>query len=142
MIYARVDLSQTHYTEVDNYKFICNPDIDWLNDIYRKYCLYKNFHSVMPIFNSEYTDNQNDVIGYYDNERLIAFSLLRRFDKSNVEALQFAWDYQNPNLRLGISSLKNECAVYKKLGFRYLYLGHADEYKKKIQGFEILGKAV
>ena len=40
---------------------------------------------------------------------------------------------------LGIKSLKNECAIYKKRGFDYLYLGQADHYKTKIDGFEILG---
>jgi arginyl-tRNA--protein-N-Asp/Glu arginylyltransferase len=93
----------------------------------------------MPIFNSEFTDPKNDVIGYYDNQQLVAFSLLRRFDNENVEAVQFAWNYNNPNLSLGINSLKSECAIYKELGFKYLYLGGADEYKKKIDGFELLG---
>jgi hypothetical protein len=93
----------------------------------------------MPIFASEYTDSKSDVIGYYNNEKLVAFSLIKRYSDVEAECVQFAWDYVNPNLRLGISSLKNECAVYKRLGFRYLYLGGADEYKKNIDGFEILG---
>lgn len=93
----------------------------------------------MPIFDSEYIDQRNDVIGYWHNDKLVAFSLLRRYDYINVEAVQFAWDYQEPKLELGISSLKNECAYYKQQGFQYLYLGGADEYKKKIRGFEILG---
>jgi hypothetical protein len=29
--------------------------------------------------------------------------------------------------------------MYKKRGFEYLYLGEADPYKTKIDGFEILG---
>jgi hypothetical protein len=89
--------------------------------------------------NIEFNDNKNDVIGYYENTKLVAFSLLRRYDTDNVEAIQFAWNYENPSLQLGIESLKSECAFYKDLGFRYLYLGGADEYKKKIDGFEILG---
>jgi hypothetical protein len=93
----------------------------------------------MPIFDSQYTDKSNDIIGYYDQDQLVAFSLIRRFDNKNSECLQFAWNYQNPRLRLGIESLKNECAIYRNLGFEYLYLGFADEYKKEISGFEILG---
>ena len=93
----------------------------------------------MPIFAEEYTDAKNDVLGYYDNEKLVAFSLLRCYNSKNVEAIQFAWDYENPALGLGIRSLKNECAIYKKRGFDYLYLGQADDYKAKINGFEILG---
>ena len=93
----------------------------------------------MPIFNSQYTDSSNDVIGYYDQNQLVAFSLIKRFDDKNAECLQFAWDYQNPGLRLGIESLKNECAIYRNRRFDYLYLGTADNYKKEIMGFEILG---
>jgi hypothetical protein len=35
--------------------------------------------------------------------------------------------------------MKTECAIYKSRGFRYLYLEQAHEYKKEIDGFEILG---
>lgn len=93
----------------------------------------------MPIFPEEYSEPNNDVIGYYDNTKLVAFSLIHRYNNKNAEAIQFAWDYSNPKLKLGITSLKNECAVYKARGFDYLYLGGADEYKRQIDGFEILG---
>lgn len=139
MLYARIILDKTNYNELSNYKFIKDQNIEELNLIYRKYCRYKQFKSVMPIFDSEYSDEKTDIVGYYDNTSLIAFSLLRKFDNANVEAVQFAWDYANPKLALGIKSLKNECAIYKKLGFKYLYIGGADEYKKQIDGFEILG---
>ena len=92
----------------------------------------------MPIFNSEYTDLKNDLIGYYDKEKLIAFSLIRIHDRENIESIQFAWNYENPKLRLGIKSLKHECALYKKMGYKYYYLGQATEYKK-IDGYEELG---
>ena len=139
-MYARIDLSQTDYPLLDTaWSVIQIPDPQQLNEIYTKYCRYKQFKSVMPIFDSEYIDQRNDVIGYWYNDKLVAFSLLRRYDYINVEAVQFAWDYAEPKLGLGISSLKNECAYYKQRGFQYLYLGGADEYKKKIQGFETLG---
>jgi hypothetical protein len=92
----------------------------------------------MPIFDSEYTNISNDVIGYRQNDKLIAFSIITKYDKDNIEAVQFAWDYKNPELRLGIESLKNECAIYKARGFKYLYLGEAAEYKN-IDGYELLG---
>lgn len=110
-----------------------------LQNIYKQYCEYKNFDSVMPIFYNEFYDLNNDIISYHDSD-LIGFSLIRKYDEENVEALQFAWNYQNPKLRLGIESLKHECAFYKSLGFKYFYLGSADEYKNEINGFEILGK--
>jgi hypothetical protein len=139
MTYARINLLQTNYNKLSNFQFIKHINNFELQKIYKEYCDYKNFKSVMPIFDSEFFDQKNDVIGYYDGDVLVAFSLLRRYDNENVEAIQFAWDYKTPKLRLGIDSLKSECAVYKELGFKYLYLGGADEYKKKIDGFEILG---
>lgn len=143
MIYARIDLSKTRYEKMSTARFIDRVDIQQLNGIYATYCRYKKFASVMPIFDNEYLDPKNDIIGYHDPEddRLIAFSLIRRYDARNVEAIQFAWDYARPELELGITSLKHECAFYREEGFRYLYLGGADEYKSRFDGFEILGPA-
>lgn len=124
---------------MDNWDYIKNPNIDQLNLLYAEYCRYKKFSSVMPIFDSEYSDPNIDVIGYYDNTKLVAFSLIKRYSIHEAECIQFAWNYSNPQLGLGIASLKNECAIYKHRGFEYLYLGEANEYKKKIDGFEILG---
>ena len=140
MIYARINLSLTNYAvSILNWQYLKHPDIKQLDFIYRQYCQHKKFKSVMPIFETEYTDTKNDVIGYFDNQELVAFSLLRRYDNVNVEAIQFAWTYNNPKLRLGIESLKQECSIYKLLGYKFLYLGGADEYKSEIDGFEILG---
>lgn len=138
-MYARIDLSKTFYEKMDNCKFLDPVPIELLQKIYKEYCRYKEFKSVMPIFESEFVDPKNEVIGYFDNNALVAFSLLRLFDNTNVEAVQFAWDYKNPKLRLGIKSLQNECALYKERGYKHLYLGGADEYKLKIDGFELLG---
>ena len=113
--------------------------MDQLQEIYRKYCTYKQFASVMPLFEGMVFDKYTDVIGYYPNDKLVAFSLIKRYDRNNAEALQFAWDYENPDLRLGIESLKNECSFYQRQGYNYLYLGLADKYKEQIDGFEILG---
>lgn len=140
MIYARINLSLTNYSlSLLEWQYLHNPDINQLNAIYKQYCSYKKFSSVMPIFDSEYTDPKNDIIGYFDSGTLVAFSLLRKYDSSNVEAIQFAWTYNKPKQRLGVQSLKQESAIYKNLGFKFLYLGEADEYKKEIDGFETLG---
>ena len=139
MLYARIKLEDTNYAELDNSRLITSPDSDELEEIYNAYCVYKDFSSVEPIFPEEYYDIRNDVIGYYNEDTLVAFSLMRRYNNKNVEAVQFAWNYRNPKLKLGIISLRSECALYKRLGFDYLYLGEANEYKKKINGFEILG---
>jgi hypothetical protein len=90
----------------------------------------------MPIFDSQYTDPSNTVIGYSSNNELVAFSLVRRFDTDNAESIQFAWDYKEPKLRLGIASLETECALFKEMGCKYLWLGITETYKTKFDGYE------
>jgi hypothetical protein len=137
--FARIDLSKTNYNINIEWMYITRPDIAALNAIYRDYCVYKKFSSVMPIFDSRYTDSMTDIIGYYDQARLVAFSLIRRYDEHNALCDQFAWTYHNPKLRMGIETMKTECAIYRARGFRYLYLEQAHLYKSEIDGFEILG---
>jgi hypothetical protein len=137
--FARIDLSKTNYEQSVKWECFRRPDIDKLNSIYRDYCKYKHFASVMPIFDSRYTDPMTDVLGYYDNDKLVAFSLIRRYDDKNALCDQFAWNYHNPKLRLGIETMKTECAIYKSRGFQYLYLEQAHLYKSELDGFEILG---
>ena len=93
----------------------------------------------MPLFDSQFTDPATDVIGYREDGRLVAFSLMKRYDEKNVLANQFAWTYHNPRTQLGIESLKTECAIYRERGFQYLYLDQAHLYKQGLEGFEILG---
>jgi hypothetical protein len=138
--YARINLAKTNYRPEVDWHYIQEPDIVELNEIYRTYCVYKRFGSVMPIFDTQYTDPMTDVIGYYsDNKKLVAFSLIKRFDSKNALCAQFAWTYHNPKTRLGINSLKTECAIYKQRGFDYLYLDQAHLYKQGFDGFELLG---
>lgn len=137
--FARIDLSKTNYSETVPWQYLINPNIDQLNSIYRDYCRYRRFQSVMPIFDCRYTDTMTDVIGYYDSDQLVAFSLIKRYDQFNALCDQFAWNYHRPQLRLGIETMKTECAIYKQRGFHYLYLEQAHSYKSEINGFEILG---
>jgi hypothetical protein len=137
--FARINLAQTTYQATVAWEYLRDPNIAVLNDIYRTYCIYKHFASVMPIFDSQYLDPATDVIGYREEGRLVAFSLMKRYDDQNVLASQFAWTYHNPKTRLGVESLKTECAIYRERGFRYLYLDQAHLYKQGLEGFEILG---
>ena len=137
--FARIDLSKTNYKINVVWQYLTDPDITKLNSIYRDYCKYKHFASVMPIFDSRYTDPMTDVIGYYDGDKLVAFSLIKRYDRENALCDQFAWNYSNPKLRLGIETMKAECAIYKERGFKYLYLEQAHLYKQDMDGFELLG---
>jgi hypothetical protein len=137
--FARIDLGKTNYEQSVKWECFRTPDIVKLNSIYRDYCKYKHFASVMPIFDSRYTDPMTDVLGYYDGDKLVAFSLIKRYDEKNALCDQFAWNYHNPKLRLGIETLQTECAIYRERGFDYLYLEQAHLYKSEIDGFEILG---
>ena len=140
--YARIDLDKTNYNFTVEWQYIQNREPDMLaklDDIYRTYCIYKKFSSVIPMFHSEYTNPNSDIIGYYDSGKLVAWSLIRRFDQHNAQCDQFAWTYHNPKLRMGIETMKTECAIYKERKFKYLYLEQAHSYKSEIDGFEILG---
>jgi len=140
LYYARIDLSKTNYTSKADFKIIINPDIDELQSIFKKYCNYKKFLSVEPMWENEFMWNHNDVVGYYDDAKLVAWSVVTKYNKDVVYAVQFAWDYVTPKLSLGRVSLENECAFYKDQGYKYYYLGEAHKYKSEFDGFELLGK--
>jgi arginyl-tRNA--protein-N-Asp/Glu arginylyltransferase len=140
ILYCRIDLSKTNYTQLASAELITDPNIIELNEIFKQYCDYKQFTSVEPMWDSEFTWSQNDVIGYYDQNKLVAWSVVTKYSKHDIYSIQFAWDYINPRLSLGINSIKSECAYYKSLGYRYYYLGEAHKYKYNIDGFELLGK--
>jgi hypothetical protein len=94
----------------------------------------------MPIFKEQFEMLNTDLIGYYDKDQLVAYSLMLKYESDkSVVADRFVWDYANPKLRFGIRSLEHECALYKTLGYEYLYLGEYVEYKSSIDGFELLG---
>ena len=137
--FARIRLAETTYQSSVDWEYLREPNVAQLKDIYRTYCIYKHFASVMPIFPSRYTDPMTDVIGYREEGRLVGFSLIKRYDEKNALCDQFAWTYHNPKTRLGIESMKTECAIYKARGFDYLYLEQAHLYKQQIDGFELLG---
>lgn len=139
--FARIDLAATDYAESVRWHYLKpTPEVCLqLDNIYRQYCQYKRFASVMPMFHSRYKDTMADIIGYYDDDQLVAWSLIRRYDAYNALCDQFAWTYHKPALRLGIETMKTECAIYKALGFHYLYLEQAHLYKSEIAGFELLG---
>lgn len=142
MEYARINLNKTNYQILPENKFkvLTQWDYNELMQIYSKYCSYKKFKSVMPLWYEDFASKNTSVFGYFDDNKLIAWSLMLEYPSSmSVTAEQFAWDYEKPRLRLGISSLESECAYYKNKGYDYIYVHGADEYKKKFNGLEILG---
>jgi hypothetical protein len=139
--FARIALAKTNYAESVQWSYLSKSDymLGKCQEIYQTYCCYKKFTSVMPMFVGRFREPAADVIGYYHGGNLVAFSLIRKFDEHNALCDQFAWNYHDPGLRLGIETMKTECAIYRARGFQYLYLEQAHAYKSEIDGFEILG---
>mgnify|MGYP003670538513 FL=1 len=139
-MYARIKLKETNYTGTIPYitaKLERNFDADQMQKIYRDYCVYKRFPSVMPLFIDEYLYPQSDVMCYYDEDVMVGFTLMFKYNSRNVAAAQFAWNYHKPWMQLGIQSLEYICAWYKSQDFEYLYLGGDEPYKRQLQGYEI-----
>jgi len=138
--FCRIDLAKTNYDLYpDTEQWYWASGLDLYQKIYKQYCDYKNFQSVMPLFLQQFQDSRNDTHVYYNNQEIVAWSLCRRWDNCNAESLQFAWNYREPELELGRRSLEHECAYYKKMGYEYLYLGQVAEYKTNFDGYEELG---
>ena len=67
-MYARIKLKETNYTGTIpriTVKLERNFNADQMQKIYRDYCVYKRFPSVMPLFIDEYLYPQSDVIYTY-----------------------------------------------------------------------------
>ena len=94
----------------------------------------------MPIIPGRFFVSGTEVWGYRDTGHLIAWSMYRVWDQHSVVSDYHAWDYCTPKLRLGLRSLKNECAIYRDRGFRFMYFEHVESYMFKIEGFSLLGR--
>ena len=137
-MYCRIRLQETNYQEYHNYRILDSSSFGKCLEIYKKYVTYKGFKDIVPIFVEEFELDHSDIIGYYDANELVAFTLAYRFKSVNsVWADQFAWDYKNKKLSLGHIANKSECALYKRLGYDYFYLGESSNYKSKLDGYEI-----
>ena len=137
--FGRIDLQETHYVSDLDWCLLRPVPVNDVQRVYRDYCLHKHFQSVMPLVPGRLTDANTELIGYYDRDQLVAWSMYRVWDDENLLSDHFAWDYRNPRLRLGIRSLENECAIYRDRGYRWMYFEAVEPYMLDIQGFEILG---
>ena len=140
MKFCRINLSKINYRVYPGAeRFTWASGIAPYEQIYQDYCAHKQFESVMPLFLQQFQDPHNDTHVYRNGTDIVAWSLCRRWDNRNAESLQFAWNYQQPELELGRRSLEHECAYYKRLGYEYLYLGQVVEYKTRFDGYEQMG---
>jgi hypothetical protein len=137
--FGRVDLSVVTYDQDLAWRYLDPVPVAEVQRVYREYCLHKHFQSVMPMLTGRLTTADTEIIGYHQQDRLIAWSMYRVWDQENVLSDHFAWDYRDPRLRLGIRSVENECAIYRDRGFRWMYFESVEPYMLDIEGFEILG---
>lgn len=139
MEFGRIDLTTVTYN-ITLEAHLLNPvPIDEINRVYKEYCLYKKFKSVMPMVPGRFSVPNTEVFGYYEQDRLIAWSMYRIWDSHTVVVDHHAWDYANPKLRLGIRSLQNECAIYRDRGYQFMYFESTEPYMLGLQGFKMLG---
>ena len=139
MKFGRIDLTKTTYNIILDAQLLNPVPVDEVNRVYKAYCTYKNFKSVMPMVPGRFTVPGTEVLGYYDQDQLIAWSMYRIWDSKTIVSDHHAWDYTNPRLRIGLHSLENECALYRDRGSEFMYFEFIAPYMSDLQGFEILG---
>ena len=136
-MYGRIDLSKVKY-KLDPDIFLHKPSWDEAAHVYNAYCKYKNFDSVYPLYRDDIL--HNDFHCLYVDSNLVAWEQTRTYISDKVAfSDQFAWDYSNPEDRVGWRFSYHVPAYYKSQGYKYLYLGDHHDYKSRIQGYEILG---
>ena len=140
-LYAYINLQKTDYKPYNfDYKILPkNTDPQPLLDIYRSYAIHKNFESAWPVYAEEFSAPHNDIIGYYDQGKIVAWSMIYKVAKRTVWSMQFAWDYKKPELKLGYKSLRHECALYRDQGYETMLIDEDMKYKGELQGYEIFG---
>ena len=142
---CRIDLTKIKYKQID-FVLLGLQDFPKCEEIYKQYIEHNDIENPHPVFEEEWNTEAKynvDVIGYYDNDDLVAWSLTYKFpSKQTVIADQFAWNYSNPKLKLGYKSIRSECAYYKSQGFKYFILGDPDKYKEELQGYGLIERGM
>ena len=117
-------------------------DTNILTEIYQKYLKHRNYVDMYgdkhpfkkPLYGSE-----RYIIMFYYDEAPIAFSIQDVVACSAI-ALQFCWDYVNPELGIGTINKYVQLELMKSLGVKYMYLGTSYETnsikKSDYPGFE------
>jgi len=74
-MYCRIRLQETNYQEYHNYRILDSSSFEKCLEIYKEYVTYKGFEDIVPIFREEFELPHTDIIGYYDGNELVAFTL-------------------------------------------------------------------
>jgi len=158
---TRVCTAETNYEEYNEQWEI----VDELTPVYKKRLekilnIYIKKHSFTDYGRTLSTSNRAKFFIYYHKNEIVAFTKMQFYPNviqtgyqiwpyKGVETFMFAWDYANPELRLGEATLHHEIAWAKKyknpgaggdVGYEYLYTGPGYErssiYKADVDGFE------
>ena len=130
--YLNTGVTGKHYQDTNPWQKECD-------EVFKKYCDYRGYddHHDAGLIDKEYGDK--DYFVYWHDDKIVAYTSLTRYDWS-VEAGEFAWDYENPKLGLGVFAQNFECMKYQELDYKYYYSSYAYEkvceYKSFYNGFE------
>lgn len=110
---------------------------DRFREIYKKYREKKKFVSDYSI-DDMITNSHGQIIYAYENN-IIGFMFFKTIGK-NFLAVEFAWDYEKPNLSLGSVNIfyAHRLAKFKKCDYIYMGAGYESvcAYKANYEGFE------
>jgi hypothetical protein len=135
---TRCDLSAITYDIMPDAEILDPVPRTELDHIYSAYCLHRGFRKYFEVND----DLANDVyMGYRDwRGDLVAWSKLRPYSPWSIETVLFAWDYREPDLKLGLRTLEHELAWARRHGYRWVYMGpgyeRVNRYKSRVAGFE------
>jgi hypothetical protein len=158
---TRVCTAETNYEEYNEQWEI----VDTLTPVYKKRLekildIYIKKHSFTDFGRTLSPSDRCKFFIYYQNNEIVAFTKMQFYPipmqigyqiwpYKGIETYMFAWDYANPELRLGEVTLQHEIAWAKKYknpngggdqGYEYLYTGPGYErssiYKADVDGFE------
>jgi hypothetical protein len=114
---TRTKLDSTTYSKLKNSNILNRPyPLETLDEIYDKYCAHRRYKKYFEV--NEFLDN-DILFGYYEKDKLTAWSKLRRYSVTSIESIQFVWDYSNPASHLGLNSLRHEISWAKDSGYKY-----------------------
>lgn len=156
---TRICTAETNYEEYNEQWEI----VEKLTPLYKKRLekilnIYIKKHSFTDYGRTLSTSDRSKFFIYYHKNEIVAFTKMQFYPNliqwgyqiwpyKGLETFMFAWDYANPNLRLGEVTLQHEIAWAKKhsnaggdQGYEYLYTGPGYErssiYKADVDGFE------
>ena len=79
MKFGRIDLTKTTYSVTLDAHLLNPVPVDEINRVYKAYCLYKKFKSIMPLVPGRFLVPGTEVFGYYEQHRLMYFESIEPY---------------------------------------------------------------